>query len=134
MGGQNGGEKPANSDAMQAELAAMRARLDQMSEGRRSEFETAFIDGMRAIAGEQMWPCLSRENPPLTAADAREMVKWYRGARERVEKAEAAFKLYNDMRAVLGVMLDKLPELPDQRFDPGAGIHALPEELKNVKQ
>ena len=132
MGGQKEGQNSADLAALQKELASVGAKLEQLKPTSRTPFEAAFIDGMRKHMGHQWLACLSPSNPQLTAADAKIFVDMFVAAYDRGTRAAAALKLYNDMRAVLGVMLDKLPEIPDPRFVEGLDSD-LPKELKTTR-
>lgn len=134
MGGQDGGENqtPEGLDAraQQEELADLVTRFGQMAKGQRTEFEKALLAELAPMMSKEVYPW-AFDSSPLTAAHARALAVLIRNMNEAFRRATGLLNLYNDMRGAMGEMLQRLPALPDSRFEkPDPNREALPSLLK----
>lgn len=131
MVGQNGGEKTPETRAKEAELADLAARFGQIARGERTEFEKALAKTLQRIIPKETLPWLY-DDSPLTAAQGQRLAGYCIGMDDLKQRALGMVEIYNDMRGALEVMLEKLPAIPDPRFDRRES--SLPDALKDVKK
>lgn len=93
----------------------MRARLDQLTTGRRSEFEETLIRGLQDIYRLDTSFCefLRQANPALTSIHADKILKVMSANSKLYAISSERNKLYSDMRLALEVMLTRLPPAKD---------------------
>ena len=104
-----------SDDKLGKELAEMRVRLDQLTRGRRSEFEAELLKGLRLHMpkNDPRFNFAHENNPALTAQDAQWVVAFLNLQKQRAAQSEVMLQRYNDMRAVLETALQRLPTMPE---------------------
>jgi hypothetical protein len=103
--------------ALEKEMALLRARLEQMSRGRRSDFEAALLKGLRTMLAEEGSTAFVHNSYSLlTEKEAEIIVNHFKALTELHTSSLKMRDLYNNMRGALEVMLERLPAIPDPRF------------------
>lgn len=125
------GENVKEEDRLRAELAEtkaklketqehlnhltneLKARLDQMSTGRRSTFEEHLLQWLRRKWSKStpQWAFVHEENPVLNAERAAIVIEFLSMLEVRGTMGGSALEQYNKMRGALEIMLERLPPL-----------------------
>lgn len=131
-----GADTKGTPSQREKELADLAERLGQITKGETTAFETALLNTLRLMPLARDRPAVAfihQDARKLTKENGEALARFFTEIADRNARAETALQLYNDMRGAIGVMLERLPPLPDPRYS-AKEEDPLPADLSKLRR